>query len=128
MKKLIIISLIFALILPAAAFAADGNSPFFGEWAGSEHHATMHYGSIIHYIEITKYTTSSYFVFNLHSGGGITRASIDESSEAYASNWEIVDDHIRVNTSAITYVDLFYDAETDTLYTKDPKVTYVRLP
>lgn len=128
MKRIFIIFLIIILSLPTVTLAADGNSPFFGKWAGVEHHAIIHYDAIIHYVEITKYTTSSYFVFNVYSGGAITRARIDESSEAYASNWEVVDDHIRVKTSAITYVDFFYDEETDTLHTEDPKVTYVRLP
>jgi hypothetical protein len=39
-----------------------------------------------------------------------------------------VDDHIRIPTSGISYIDLYYDKDTDTLYCKDPKVTFVRIP
>ena len=127
MKKLITIILALALIVPAISLAADGDSPFFGKWAGLEHHAIMHYGAILHYVEIDKNSPSEYFVFNLITGGGLGRAKID-SSEMYSSKWKVVDDHIRVKTSEITYVDFFYDEESDTIYTKNPKVTYMRLP
>jgi len=128
MKKLITITLILALLLPTTvSFAADGDSPYFGKWAGIEHHSFSRYHTILHHIELSKYTTSEYFVFMLSEGGGFGQGSIQES-EIYSDHWEIVEDHLRIPTSPITYVDVYYDAETDTLYTEDPKVTYVRLP
>lgn len=126
MKKAFLLILVVSVLLTSGAFAADGNSPFYGRWAGSEIHSIMHYDAILHYMRITKYTTSEYFVFNLYEGGGFGQGKLD-NMEVYSGKWEIVDDHIRVPTSAITYVDVYYDSETDTLYTKDPKVIYVRL-
>jgi len=127
MKKLIVLILVLALLIPSAVFAADGDSPFFGKWSGVEHHAITHFNNILHFMEITKYKTCEYFVFNLFSGGGMGQGKLD-STEIYSGKWEIVDDHLRIPTSAITFVEVFYDPETDTLYTDDPKVTYVRLP
>ena len=127
MKKLITIILALALILPAAALAADGNSPFFGKWVGEEHHAIKNYDTKLHFVEIHKNGPSTYMVFTLSHGGMLTRPKLLEDPEMYNSQWDVVDDHIRVPTSSITYVD-FYLNDDGTIYTKDPKVTYVKLP
>ena len=127
MKKLILFALVVALLLPASALALDGNSPFFGKWTGEEHHAVKHYDTTLHFVNIHKNGPSVYMVFYLNHGGPITRPGMGDP-EMYGGSWSVVDDHVRVPTSPITYVDFYYDPETDTLYTEDPKVTYVRLP
>ena len=128
MKKLIIIAMILALLLPAAAGAVTGNSPYFGKWIAQKHGSTANYSSILYYLVITKYTTSEYFVFCLHEGGGFGQGSISDQ-EIYSGNWEIVDDHISIPTSPISCIEVYYDSETDTLYTKEwPKLTFVRIP
>ena len=127
MKKLIIVLIAVVLLLPAAASALDGDSPYFGKWAGEEHHAIKHYSTILHYINITRYKTCEYFVFNImERGGGFSSASAEYT--VYSDHWQIADDHLRIPTSAISYIDVYYDPETDTLSTKNPAVTYVRLP
>lgn len=126
MKKLIIIILILSVFIPVCAMAADGTSPFFDKWVGKEVHFTQREDTILHYVYIHKNGPCSYMVFHIWHGGVIT--SPDLEYEMYSDSWEIVDNHVRVPTSPITYVDLFYDSKTDTLYSKDPKVTYVRLP
>lgn len=127
MKKLITVILILALILPAAALAADGDSPFFGKWVGEEHHAIKHYDTTLHYIWIHQNGPCSYIVFKFFHGGGMMSPKSEEP-EMYAGSWKIVDDHLSIPTSPITFVEVYYDAETDTLRTEDPSVTYVRIP
>ena len=128
MKKLLALILIIALAVPAVAGAVPGDSPFFGKWIGQKHGSTANYSTILYYMEITKYTTSEYFVFYLHTGGGAGIGKISDQ-EIYSDHWEIIDDHINVPTSGITSIEVFYDKDTDTLYTKEwPKVTFVRIP
>lgn len=127
MKKLITIILALALLLPAAALAVTGDSPFFGEWAGEEHHVTQFYDTMLHYVFIHRNTPCAYFKLNMRFGGLMSSPKVEEET-MYDSNWEIVDDHIRIPTSGISYIDLYYDKDTDTLYCKDPKVTFVRIP
>ena len=128
MKKLITIILIVAMILPAAALAVTGDSPYFGKWAGQKHGSTANYSDIIYYLDITEYTTSEYFVFYLHTGGGFGQGKISDS-EIYSDHWEIVDNHISVPTSGITSIELFYDKETDTLNMKEwPNIVFARIP
>ena len=120
MKRFVCLLLVFVLC-PLFAIAADGNSPFFGRWAGYEHHAIARYHTTLHHLEINKYGASYYFVFNLFED------KLD-SVENYDGSWEIVDTHLRIPTSPITFIEVFYDPDTDTLYCEDPKCTYVRLP
>lgn len=128
MKKLITIILILALLLPAAAGAVTGDSPFFGKWIGQKHGSTANYSAILYYLAITRYTTCEYFTLYLQEGGGVTQGKIAKE-ETYSEHWEIVDDHLKIPTSAITYIEVYYDKDTDTLYTKEwPKVTFVRIP
>ena len=128
MKKLLALILIVFLAVPAVAGAAAWNSPFYGKWIGQKHGSTANYSTILYYMEITKYTTSEYFVFYLHTGGGFGTGKISDQ-EIYSDHWEIVDDHISVPTSGISSIEVYYDKETDTLYTKEwPKVTFVRIP
>ena len=127
MRKLIACVLLLALLLPSAVFALDGNSPFFGNWVGEEHHKIKHYDIVLHYIWIHENTPCSYMVFQIFYGGMLSRPKL-EDPEMYTGNWEIEDDHLRIPTSGISYIDVYYDKDTDTLYTEDPKVTYVRIP
>jgi len=127
-KKLITVILILSLLLPAAALAVDGNSPFYGKWIGQKHGSTSNYSTILYYMELTKYTTSQYFVFYLHNGGPITSGSIGDQ-DIFSGNWEIINDHLSVPTSGISSIEVFYDKKTDTLYTKEwPVITFVRIP
>ena len=127
MKKLLTLLLILALLLPAAALAI-GDSPYFGQWIAKKHGSTANYSAILYYLFIHENTPCAFFEFDLQHGGGITRASLQDS-KAYASSWEIVDDHLRIPTSAIEYIDVYYDKDTDTLYTTEwPKLTFVRIP
>lgn len=128
MKKLLPLFLALALLVPSAALAYTGDSPYFGEWAAQKHGSTANYSAMIYYLCITQYKTSHFFEFDLFHGGGLSRAKVGYS-EAYAGSWEIVDDHLRIPTSAIEYIEVFYDEKTDTLYTKEwPQLTFVRLP
>jgi len=128
MKKLITLFLILALILPAAAGAVDGDSPYFGQWIGQKNGSTGKYSTILYYLELTKYKTSEYFVFYLHTGGGFGTGKISDQ-EIYSDHWEIADDHLRIPTSPISYIEVYYDKDTDTLYTTEwPKITFVRIP
>lgn len=126
MKKILVLILILFLVLPSAALSVTGQSPFFGEWAGEEHHATQRYDTILHYVYIHENLPCCYFMINMRFGGILSSPSLDAET-MYDSNWEIVDDHIRVPTSGISYIDLYYDSKTDTLYSKEPKVTFVRI-
>lgn len=52
-----------------------------------------------------------------------------EKQEMYDGHWEIVDDHLRIPTSEISYIDVYYDKESDTLYTTEwPVLTFVKIP
>jgi len=127
MKKLLALILVLALLLPAAALAI-GDSPYFGQWIANKHGSTANYSAILYYLYIHENTPCAFFEFDLHHGGIMTRASVSDS-KAYASNWEIVDDHLRIPTSAIEYIEVYYDKDTDTLYTTEwPKLTFVRIP
>lgn len=127
MKNLIALFLVLALLIPSVSFAL-GDSPYFGKWIAQKHGSTANYSDILYYIELTQYTTSEYFQFCLHTGGGFGQGKISDS-EIYSDHWEITDDHLRVPTSPIEYIDVFYDKESDTLYTKEwPKLTFVRIP
>ena len=128
MKKLITIILILALAVPAAAIAITGQSPYFGEWIAKKHGSTANYSEILYYLELHENTPSEYFELCLHYGGGFGQAKISDQ-DIYSDHWEIVDDHLRVPTSPISYIDVYYDKDTDTLYTKEwPKLTFVRIP
>ena len=128
MKKLLTVTLILALLLPAAACAVDGDSPYYGQWIGQKHGSTANYSTILYYLEITKYTTSEYFVFYLHTGGGGGTGKISDQ-DIYSDHWEIVDKHLKIPTSGISYIEVYYDEKNDTLYTKEwPQITFVRIP
>ena len=128
MKKLITIILILALLLPAAALAVTGESPYFGQWVGRKHGSTANYDAILYYVVLTQYTTSEYFELCLHHGGGAGSGKISDQS-IYSDHWEIVENHLRIPTSPITYIDLYYDQDTDTLYTTEwPEITFTRIP
>ena len=128
MKKLITIILILALLLPAAALAVTGDSPYFGRWIAQKHGSTANCSAILYYLNITEFTTSSYFELWIQEGSVFSSPKI-EKQEMYAGNWETEEDHIKIPTSGITYIEVFYDKDTDTLYTKEwPKLTFVRIP
>ena len=127
MKKLLVVTLILALLLPAAALALTGDSPFFGKWVAEEHHAIKHFDTVMHFVWIHRNTPCVYMKFNMNHGGSLGRPSVDIET-MYDSQWEVVDEHIRIPTSGISYIDLYYNDDDDTLYCKDPKLTFVRLP
>ena len=128
MKKLLSVFLILALLLPVSAFAVIGDSPFFGSWVARKHGSTANYSAIIYYLNIHKNTPSEYFVFYLHHGGGFGQGKISDS-EVYSDHWEIVDNHLKIPTSGITSIEVYYDEKTDTLYTEEwPNLTFVRIP
>jgi hypothetical protein len=128
MKKLITLLLILSLALPAGALAITGDSPYFGRWIAQKHGSTGNCSAILYYLFINENSPCAYFEFDLQHGGILTRASLSDSN-AYASNWEIVDDHLRIPTSPIEYIDVYYDKDTDTLYTTEwPALTFVRIP
>lgn len=128
MKKFLIFTMILALILPAVAVAVTGDSPFFGKWIAQKHGSTANYSTILYYLDISKYSSCNYFAFYLHNGGPITSGKISDS-EIFDGNWEIVEEHLKIPTSPISYIEVYYDQETDTLYTKDwPKLTFTRIP
>ena len=127
MKKLITAIMILSLLLPAAALAI-GDSPYFGQWVARKHGSTANYSAILYYLLIHENTPCAFFEFDLQHGGGISRAQLSDS-QAYASNWEIVDDHLRIPTSPIEYIDVYYNKDNDTLYTTEwPELTFVRIP
>lgn len=126
MKKLFAFILIMCVLFPFSALS-EGDSPFFGKWVGQEHHTFMKHDTILHFVEIHENSPSVYMVFNLDHGGVMSSPGA-EPVVMYDSNWEIVDKHIRVPTSAVTYVDFYYNKEDGTLFTLKPKVTYVKLP
>ena len=128
MKKLVAIILLLALIAPAAALAVAGDSPYFGRWIAQKHGSTANYSAILYYMNLTKYTTSEYFELCLNEGGGWTQGEIADQ-DIYSGHWEIVDDHLKVPTTGISYIEVYYDKDTDTLYTKEwPKLTFVKIP
>lgn len=128
MKKLVAIILLLALIVPASALAVTGDSPYFGRWIAQKHGSTANYSAILYYMNITKYTTSEYFELCLNEGGGWTQGEIADQ-DIYSGHWEIVDDHLKVPTTGISYIEVYYDKDTDTLYTKEwPKLTFVKIP
>lgn len=128
MKKLVAIILLLALIVPASALAVTGDSPYFGRWIAQKHGSTANYSAILYYMNLTKYTTSEYFELCLNEGGGWTQGEIADQ-DIYSGHWEIVDDHLKVPTTGISYIEVYYDKDTDTLYTKEwPKLTFVKIP
>lgn len=127
MKKYILSLLVITMLIPVAACAVVGSSPFFGKWVGEEHHSVKYYDTVLHFVWIHENSPCVYMKFNLNHGGPITRPS-SETETMYDSNWEIVDDHVRIPTSGISYLDLYYDGNTDTLYCENPKMTFVRVP
>ena len=127
MKKIFALILVLALLLPATGLAI-GDSPYFGQWVAKKHGSTANYSAILYYLFIHENSPCAYFEFDLQHGGMLTRASLSDSN-AYASNWEIVDDHLRIPTSPIEYIEVYYDKDTDTLYTTEwPALTFVRIP
>ncbi len=127
MKRFFILLLVLALLFPASSFAI-GDSPYFGKWIAQKHGSTANYSAILYYLFIHENTPCAYFQFCLNHGGVLTRSGISDS-ESYDDNWEIVDDHLRIPTSPIEYIDVFYDKDTDTLYMKEwPNLTFVRIP
>ncbi len=127
MKKLITVILTLAtLMISAASFAED--SPFFGNWIARKHGSTGTCDEILYYLHITKYTTSAYFEFWIREGGLFSDPSI-EKQEMYDGNWEIVKDHLKIPVSGISYIEVYYKEDTDTLYTLDwPSLTFARIP
>lgn len=128
MKKLLSLFLALAFLIPSAACAYTGDSPYFGKWIAQKHGSTANYSAILYYLTITQYKTTEYFELYLHHGGGAGHGKIS-NSYVYSGAWEIVDDHLRIPTSGIESIEVFYDAESDTLYTTSwPKLTFVRIP
>ena len=128
MKKLLAVFLILALLLPSVSTAVTGDSPYFGRWIAQKHGSTANCSAILYYLNITRYTTSAYFELWIQEGGDFSSPNI-EKQEMYDGHWEIVDDHIRIPTTGISYIEVYYDQETDTLYTTEwPKLTFVKIP
>ena len=128
MRKLFVCVILFVVLIPAFSFAVTGNSPFWGEWIGEEHHTMQKYDSELHYLFIHENSPCTYYKMNMRHGGILATPSV-EIETMYDSNWEIVDDHLRIPTSPIEYIEVFYDKDNDTLYTTEwPKLTFVRIP
>ena len=128
MKKLIAVFLIVLLLVPAVSIAVTGDSPYFGRWIAQKHGSTANCSAILYYLNITRYTTSAYFELWIQEGGDFTSPNI-EKQELYDGHWEIVDDHIKIPTSGISYLEVYYDEKTDTLYTTEwPVLTFVKIP
>ena len=128
MKKLLAVFLILALLLPVSALSVTGDSPYFGRWIAQKHGSTANCSAILYYLNISKYTASAYFEMWIQEGGSFTSPDM-EKLEMYDGIWEIVDDHVSVPTTSISSIEVFYDKETDTLYTKEwPVLTFVRIP
>ena len=124
MKRILCVLLVLLLLLPVFSLADD--SPYFGKWCGDEDHVIKTHETL-HYVEITSSGFTNYYVFFLHDGGGLTRASA-EADKAYSGKWTALDDGgIRVPTSSITYVDLYLN-EDGNLVCKNPRVVFVKLP
>ena len=129
MKKCLLLLLVLVLLIPSAASAFTGDSPFFGKWIAQKHGSTANYSAILYYLTITQYKTTDYFEFYLHHGGAAVGQGKISNSYVYSGAWEIVDDHLKIPTSGIEYIEVYYDAESDTLYTTSwPKLTFVRIP
>ena len=61
-------------------------------------------------------------------GGGFGQGKISDQ-EIFSDHWEIVDDHLRIPTSGISYIEVYYDKDEDVLFMKDwPNITFVRIP
>lgn len=128
MKKLIAVFLIVLLLVPAVSTSVTGDSPYFGRWIAQKHGSTANCSAILYYLNITRYTTSAYFELWIQEGGDFTSPNI-EKQELYDGHWEIVDDHIKIPTSGISYLEVYYDEKTDTLYTTEwPVLTFVKIP
>lgn len=128
MKKLIALILILALLLPVSALAVTGDSPYFGRWIAQKHGSTANCSAILYYLFIHKNTPCAYFEMWIQEGGDFSSPKI-EKLEMHDDHWEIVDDHISIPTSPISSIEVYYDKETDTLYTKEwPALTFVRIP
>ena len=128
MKKLFAVFLILALLLSSVSTAVTGDSPYFGRWIAQKHGSTANCSAILYYLNITKYTTSAYFELWIQEGGDFSSPNI-EKQEMYDGHWEIVDDHIRIPTTGISYIEVYYDDKSDTLYTTEwPVLTFVRIP
>ena len=128
MKKLIAVFLIVLLLVHAVSTAVTGDSPYFGRWIAQKHGSTANCSAILYYLNITRYTTSAYFELWIQEGGDFTSPNI-EKQELYDGHWEIVDDHIKIPTSGISYLEVYYDEKTDTLYTTEwPVLTFVKIP
>ena len=112
MKKLIAVFLIVLLLVPAVSTAVTGDSPYFGRWIAQKHGSTANCSAILYYLNITRYTTSAYFELWIQEGGDFTSPNI-EKQELYDGHLEIVDDHIRIPTSGISYLEVYYDEKTD---------------
>ena len=128
MKKILALLLIFALLLPVSSLAVTGDSPYFGRWIAQKHGSTANCSAILYYLFIHKNTPCSYFEMWIQEGGDFTSPDI-EKLEMHDDHWEIVDDHISIPTTPISSIEVYYDKETDTLYTKEwPALTFVRIP
>ena len=128
MKKLIAVFLIVLLLVPAVSTAVTGDSPYFGRWIAQKHGSTANCSAILYYLNITRYITSAYFELWIQEGGDFSSPNI-EKQEMYDGHWEIVDDHIRIPTSGISYLEVYYDEKTDTLDTTEwPVLTFVKIP
>lgn len=128
MKKLLTVILILSILLSAAALAVTGDSTYFGKWIAQKHGSTGTCDAILYYLDIKKPSVSAYFEFWLHEGGAFSSPDI-EKQEMYDGEWEIVDSHIKVPTTGISYIEVYYDKDTDTLYTTEwPELTFVRIP
>ena len=128
MKKLITAILILAVLVPAVALAITGDSPYFGRWIAQKHGSTANCSAILYYLSITKYGTSAYFKLWIQEGGSFRDPCI-EKQDLYDGTYEIVDNPIKVPTTGISYIEVYYDEDTDTLYTDEwPRLTFVRIP
>ena len=118
MKRLVCV-LIVLLLVPCFSFADD--SPYFGKWVGTEHHAIKSFETL-HYLDISSFGFSDYLFLHIFT------SLKTETAKAYSGKWTALDDgKIRIPTSSITYIDLEI-TEEGTLKCKDPKVEFVRLP
>ena len=123
MKKFLIALILLTL---SSSFALADDSPYFGKWCADEHHAVKSHETL-HYVEITSSGFTNYYIFFLHEGGVLTRASAD-TDVAYSGKWTALDDGgIRIPTSSISYIDLYLN-EDGNLVCKNPRVEFVKLP
>lgn len=125
MKKLFCLLIVLLLVVPSVSFSVVGDSPYYGRWAGVEHHAVSRFSTVLHFVQITEYTTTQYCVFSVVNGGPITSGSVD--TEMYSDHWEALEDgKLRVPTSPISYIDLYFDKDGN-LVCDNPKITFTRL-